>query len=308
MDEAVLETSGLSKVFGLVRAVDDVSLCVRRGDVYGFLGLNGAGKTTTMRMVLDLIRPTAGSVTLFGRDDAAGRRDARSRLGAMVEGPAFYPHLSGRQNLRTLGSLTAPITSSRVDDVLERVGLGDARRKKAGAYSLGMKQRLGIALAILSEPEFVVLDEPTNGLDPNGILEMRHLIRSLNQDDGVTFMISSHLLHEIELTCNRVGILERGRLILESTMDDVAAKTGGRYRLVVDRPDVAAPLVEARPGCRVIEVTDRDVVFEAVVHELPAIHAALHETELVVFTLSEERINLEEFFLNRAERTEGALT
>lgn len=310
-DETVLETRDLVKRFGAQVAVDHVSIGVRRGDIYGFLGLNGAGKTTTMKCLLGLLRPDAGSVSLFGRDDAAGRLDGLRDVGAMVEGPAFYGHLSGAGNLKLLGGLSARVEGARIETVLRQVGLWDARSKKARNYSLGMKQRLGIALALVSEPSLVILDEPTNGLDPNGILEMRRLIRRLNQDDGVTFVISSHLLHEIELVCNRVGILEEGRLIVEQDIDTMLQKLGGRFALRADPRDGARTALESFEGTTLVDGPE-DGALRFVIDDdsrLPSLHRHLAAASVDVRTLSEERVSLEEFFIKRsADRGAGTLT
>ncbi|MCB9833123.1 MAG: ABC transporter ATP-binding protein [Planctomycetes bacterium] len=305
--ETILRTEGLSKSFGSQQAVAGLDLEVRRGDVYGFLGLNGAGKTTSLRMVLGLLRPDGGRVELFGRSDPGGLLDARRRIGAMVEGPSFYGHLSGARNLKLLGSLSGRLGDERVREVLELVGLAEAGRKAARNYSLGMKQRLGIALALISNPELVVLDEPTNGLDPSGILEMRRLIQRLNRA-GTTFIISSHLLYEIEMVCNRIAILERGEKIYEGATADFGRREAARHELRAEPIERAAEIVRARGGRSLTTVEGR-LSFEGLEEAIPELVAELVGAGVRVSALVERRPSLEEFFLmSSAGKKEGRLS
>jgi ABC-type multidrug transport system ATPase subunit len=234
----VIRTDGLTKQFGRVTAVDAVDLDVREGDVYGFLGANGSGKTTTVRMLLGLVLATAGTIELLGEPMPAAARDVLPQVGALVEGPAAYPHLSGRANLALLDSAGVDgfrrTRDRRIEDALERVGLAQVDRRPVRAYSLGMRQRLGLAGALLRRPRLLVLDEPTNGLDPQGINEIRSLLLELN-GDGTTVFLSSHLLGEIEQMCTRVGVLDRGRLVLQDEMDALRGPTG---RTEVRTPDL----------------------------------------------------------------------
>jgi ABC-type multidrug transport system ATPase subunit len=200
--------------------VDRVSLTVRRGEVYGFLGPNGAGKTTTLRMLLGLIRPTSGTASVLGRPP--GDPESLARIGALVESPAFYPYLSGRDNLRVIARY-AGVPKTRIEAALEQVDLKDRARDKFSTYSLGMKQRLGVAATLLKDPELLILDEPTNGLDPAGMADMRDLIRSLGFGER-TVLLSSHLLGEVEQICDRVGVISGGRLIAESTVEELRGK------------------------------------------------------------------------------------
>jgi ABC-2 type transport system ATP-binding protein len=278
----MIRTDGLTKRFGSLTAVDDVSLDVRRGDIYGFLGANGSGKTTTVRMLLGLVLATSGTIELLGR---AMPRDARVVLrsvGALVEGPAAYGHLSGRTNLRLLDA-SGPAAGGarsrrrRVDAALEQVGLAGVGPRPVKAYSLGMRQRLGLAAALLREPELLVLDEPTNGLDPQGIREVRELLAGLHAA-GTTIFMSSHLLAEVEQLCTRVGVLDRGRLVLQEQLATLQAPTG---RTVVTTPDAASVValldgrVEDRSGERLVvrasdpaELNARLVAGGIRVHEL----------------------------------------
>jgi ABC-2 type transport system ATP-binding protein len=226
---AVIVTRGLAKQYGRLRAVDGIDLDVREGDVYGFLGANGSGKTTTVRMLLGLVLPTAGEIDLLGaRMPRAGRR-VLPRVGALIEGPAHYGHLSGRENLALLDAAgpggARRTRRRRIEEVLEQVGLAAVGRRPVKAYSLGMRQRLGLAGALLRRPELLVLDEPTNGLDPQGIVEVRDLLLDLHRG-GTTVFLSSHLLAEVEQLCSRVGVLDRGRLVLQDQLARLTAPTG----------------------------------------------------------------------------------
>ncbi|MBS4754618.1 ABC transporter ATP-binding protein [Nocardioides sp. zg-ZUI104] len=221
MNDLVVQTEDLTKRYGERVAVDRVSLTVERGEVYGFLGPNGAGKTTTLRMLLGLVRPTGGKARVFGQ--RAGTPGVIARVGALVEGPGFYPTLSGRDNLRVMARYRG-LTVNDVDAALERVDLTDRGSDRFKAYSLGMKQRLGVASALMGEPELIVLDEPTNGLDPAGMSDMRALIVDLARS-GHTVLLSSHLLGEVQEICDRVGVINRGRLLRESTVADLRGGT-----------------------------------------------------------------------------------
>lgn len=251
MTELAIESSGLTKRFGAQTAVDAVDLAVPRGAVFGFLGPNGSGKTTTIRMLLGLLRATGGDAHVLGKPMPASLDAVLPRVGALVEGPAFSPFLTGAQNLRRFDAAdrhSDPRTrATRVADALDRVGLGHAAAKKAHAYSLGMKQRLGLANALLMPRELLVLDEPTNGLDPQGTREVRALIRSLAAD-GTTVFVSSHLLAEVEQLCTHVGVMSGGRLIAQGTLEDFR-RGGARARVEVRTPDEqAARAVLARLG------------------------------------------------------------
>jgi ABC-2 type transport system ATP-binding protein len=276
---AVIATRALTKRYGSVLAVNGIDLDVQEGDVYGFLGANGSGKTTTVRMLLGLVLATSGDIEVLGRAMPRGAATVLPQVGTLVEGPASYSHLSGRANLELFDAMGAGRRGrrARVGEVLERVGLGVAGERRVKGYSLGMRQRLGLAAALLRSPRLLVLDEPTNGLDPQGIREMRELLLGLNAE-GTTIFLSSHLLAEVEQLCTRVGVLDRGRLVVQEQLSVLQAPTGrtvvvtpdgdtahrildGRvlaregHRLVVGSPDPAAVnrlLVEG--GVRVLEL------------------------------------------------------
>jgi len=238
--DMVINTRGLTKRFGPLTAVDSLDLQVRRGDVYGFLGANGSGKTTTVRMLLGLVLATSGQAEVLGQPVPRASRAVLPRVGALIEGPAAYGHLSGRQNLELLDASGPRAIGGgsgrrrRVDVVLEQVGLGAVGRRPVRHYSLGMRQRLGLAGALLREPELLVLDEPTNGLDPQGIREIRDLLLALHAG-GTTVFVSSHLLAEVEQIANRVGVLDRGRLVLQADLTTLQQPTG---RSVLNSPDI----------------------------------------------------------------------
>ncbi|MEW6636278.1 MAG: ATP-binding cassette domain-containing protein [Actinomycetota bacterium] len=246
----VLETRGLTKRYGSVTAVDGLDLTVRRGEVYGFLGPNGAGKSTTLKMLLGLIRPTAGSARVLGREP--GSPDGLKAVGALVESPAFYPYLSGRDNLRVMARY-AGTPRSRVDEVLRTVELSGRAKDRFKRYSLGMKQRLGVAAALLKDPELLILDEPTNGLDPKGMSDMRRLLKRLGRGER-TVLLSSHLLGEVEQICDRVGVIRRGRLIAEGTVAGLRERPGLLVRAEPLRE--AAELARRMAGVEEVEVAD----------------------------------------------------
>jgi ABC-type multidrug transport system ATPase subunit len=254
----MIRTHTLTKRFGAVSAVEAVDLDVRTGDIYGFLGANGSGKTTTLRMVLGLVLATSGTIEMFGEPMPRAARRVLPRVGSLVEGPAAYGHLSGRANLALLDASgpagSRRTRSRRVAQALEQVGLADVGRRPVRAYSLGMRQRLGLAAALLRTPELLVLDEPTNGLDPQGIREIRELLLGLHAA-GTTIFLSSHLLPEVEQMCSRVGVLDQGRLVVQADLHALRAPTG---RTTVETPDAAAAValldgrVERRDGQRLL--------------------------------------------------------
>jgi ABC-2 type transport system ATP-binding protein len=245
---AALVTRGLAKRYGQRVALDGLDLRVPTGVVYGFLGPNGAGKTTTMRILTGLIHPDAGSVEMLGRPFGRGDRRRLFAVGALIESPSFYPFLSGRENLRALAAAGAPVPKTRVDEVLTLVNLRDRAADKVSGYSLGMKQRLGIASALLSEPKLLLLDEPANGLDPAGIVGMRDTLKALAAE-GRTVLVSSHILSEVEQLADVVGIIARGKLVREGPIDSLLHEEGAvRVRVPPDEVPAAGPALEALAG------------------------------------------------------------
>ena len=302
MTDLVVETNGLTKKYGDRLAVDSVSMTVRRGEVYGFLGPNGAGKTTTLRMMLGLIRPTAGSASILGLP--AGGSDVTSKVGALIEGPGFFPYLSGRDNLRVLARYSG-LAESEVDAALKRVDLTDRGDDRFKSYSLGMKQRLGVAAALMGDPELIVLDEPTNGLDPAGMADMRALVVELARG-GQTVLLSSHLLAEVQEICDRVGVINDGLLLRESTVAELRGEATLRVRAT---PEDAALAVAMRvagddgvrrsahgleidlPASAAAELV-RDLVRAGVdVHEIAAAERTLEEVFFEMTTTELEKVS-----------------
>jgi ABC-2 type transport system ATP-binding protein len=290
-------TEKLTKRYGEHLAVDEVSLTVRRGEVYGFLGPNVAGKTTTLRMVLGLIRPTSGSATVLGKPPGV----ANASVGALVEGPGFYPYLSGRDNLRVLARYSGT-HAGRIDVVLDLVDLADRAGDRYGTYSLGMKQRLGMAAALLKDPRLLILDEPTNGLDPAGMADMRMLIRRLGAA-GCTVLLSSHLLGEVQQICDRVGVIAGGRLVAQST---VAELRGTADLWVAASPvDKAAQHARALLGPERVRQVDGGLRLSVDPDRAAWINAELVEAGIAVSELRLRERDLEQVFL---ELTTGGPT
>jgi ABC-2 type transport system ATP-binding protein len=298
--EPVLELAGLSKTYGrgekAVHAVRDVSLTVQPGEVYGFLGPNGAGKSTTIRMLLGLIAPSAGEARLFGRP-LASDPSVLQRVGSLVDGGNFYPFLSGRRNLEVLAR-TLGHSSERIDPLLEQVGLADAARRRVKGYSTGMRQRLGVAAALLNDPDIVILDEPANGLDAAGIQEMRSLIRGLAAGEGKTVFLSSHLLHEVQQVCDRVAIISNGQMIHESTIGDLLRQDQG-LRVEATPLDVAHAAAAARWACH---VEGEALIVQASKAEAPDLARRLIGAGAELFALTPVQRNLEEVFLAMTQK------
>jgi ABC-2 type transport system ATP-binding protein len=290
--DLAIETRGLSKRYGDgIVAVDGLELRVRRGEVYGFLGPNGAGKTTTLRMLLGLVQPSSGSAVVLG--EAPGTPEGLARVGALVEAPAFYPYLSGRDNLRVLAG-HARVEEERVDAVLDEVRLSERADDRAATYSLGMKQRLGVAAALLKDPELLILDEPTNGLDPAGMAEMRAFMHSLGQG-GRTLVLSSHLMGEVEQVSDRVGVIRDGALVAEGTVAELRGRAGLRLR--AEPLAEAASLVGALPGVEAVRSANGLIEVAADTALAPAINRALVEADIAVSELYAQQTSLEDVFL-----------
>ncbi|MBO4873215.1 MAG: ATP-binding cassette domain-containing protein [Lachnospiraceae bacterium] len=294
----VLQTYGLTKAFGSKLAVDHVDMTIEQGDIYGFIGKNGAGKTTLMRLVLSLALPTSGSYELFG---AAPTAQSRRRIGSLVETPGFYKNCSAQENLTRFAGLYGT-DLSEVKDVLGLIGLEGTGSKKAGKFSLGMKQRLGIGIALLNHPDFIVLDEPVNGLDPAGILEMRNLIQSLNRERGITFLISSHLLDELSKIATRFGIINNGKLVEEIRSEDLRNRDGNRTRFVVNDPQAAREALLPAAGAENITVRDHALLVQGQTGDVPRLNRLLVEAGIEVSSISHENSSLESFFMERIGR------
>jgi ABC-type multidrug transport system ATPase subunit len=294
MPDVILQTQSLTKRFRGRTAVDDLSLHVERGDIYGFLGPNGAGKSTTLRMLLGLIRPTAGTIEFptKGWDYV----HARSRIGAIIETPAFYENFSARRNLQLLASLSGGVLSKRVEEVLDIVGLKERAHDPVKVFSYGMRQRLRIAQALLPTPQLIILDEPTNGLDPQGIQQTRQLIRRLRDELKLTIMLSSHLLAEVEQLCNRVGIIHQGRLLYEGEPSALVAPTT-RFKMKVDQTAAAFQLLEKDSAITVSRNGAAYLHVDAHGEHISNVNALLVSHGIKVYELSPTQETLEEAFL-----------
>jgi ABC-2 type transport system ATP-binding protein len=300
-EPAPIEVRGLCKRYGELTAVDNVDLQVEAGDVFGYLGPNGAGKTTSLRMMLGLIRPRAGTVRLFGRDPQATVR-ALEGVAGFVEAPSFYPYLNGRTNLELLASLDGGDARQRIEEALETVGLAERAKDRVGNYSHGMRQRLGIAAALLRRPRLLLLDEPATGLDPAGMRDMRDLIRDLSRQ-GMTVLLSSHLLGEVEDLCNRVAIVQRGGVAYQGSLADLRRQAGGGYLLRSTDEERARRIAEAQPGIAEVRPgIEGGLTFSAEGEEaLGALTLALSEASALVLELSPRQASLEDLFFKLTE-------
>jgi ABC-2 type transport system ATP-binding protein len=297
----IVSTRRLTKTFGPRRAVDEVDLTVRRGEVYGFLGPNGAGKTTTLRMLLGLVRPSSGTALVHGM--APGDPRAVARTGSLIEGPGFYPYLSGRENLRVLARYRG-LSDREVDRVLGRVALTDRAGDRFKAYSLGMKQRLGVAAALLGDPDLLVLDEPTNGLDPAGMADMRALLVDVAAG-GQTVLLSSHLLAEVQEICDRVGIIDHGRLLVESTVAELRGATG--VRVTASPLDRALAVAMQVAGDDAVQVVEGELRLAAGPGLVPELARALVAADCDITDLRSEERSLEDVFFDLTRSTEPKL-
>jgi ABC-2 type transport system ATP-binding protein len=300
-DEALpVKARGLVKRYKEVLAVDHVDLNVRAGDVYGFLGPNGAGKTTTLRMALGLIGPTEGTVELFGRDPLREGARALDGVAGFVEAPRFYPYMTGRKNLEMLAALDGEGASERIEEVLEIVELAPRGKHKVGGYSHGMRQRLGIAAALLRRPRLLILDEPATGLDPAGMRDMRALIRRL-AGEGMTVLLSSHQLPEVQELCDRVAIVDRGKVVYEGALADLRRQGGAGYRLRTTDDTIALAVVRAQEGVTHATAGEHGLNFQADEHHVGSLSLALGQAGIGILALTPELATLEDLFFRLTE-------
>ena len=305
-DAPPIEVRGLVKRYGELVAVDDVDLTVEPGDVFGYLGPNGAGKTTSLRMMLGLIRPTAGTVRLFGRDPQESVA-ALEGVAGFVEAPSFYPYLNGRTNLELLAALDGDGARGRIEEALEIVGLSDRAKDRVGGYSHGMRQRLGLAAALLRRPKLLLLDEPATGLDPGGMRDMRNLIRDLS-GQGITVLLSSHLLAEVEELCNRVAIVQRGHVAYQGSLAELRRQAGASYRLRTTDDERARQVADAQAGIEEVEgAPGGGLTFRASEESAVAgLSLALAESGALALELSPRHATLEDLFFQLTEGKDGA--
>jgi ABC-2 type transport system ATP-binding protein len=297
----VIDTKGLSFHFGSQQVVKSLSLQVPEGSIYGFLGPNGAGKTTTIKMLLNLLQTDQGSIHIFGKELTSNRIEILSQIGSLIEQPAIYGHLSGKENLMNR-ALLLQVPESRVDEMLALVHLKDAANKKATKYSLGMKQRLGIALALLSDPKLLILDEPTNGLDPNGIIEIRELLIRLVSQYKKTVFVSSHLLAEIERMATHVGIIDRGELLFQGSIKDLEAISQPQVHVEVDNTVDVANFLK-KQGYAVNEISDDHLLVPFTSKEQMAeLNTLLVNNGYQVFSIHKIHKDLEKLFLDITQK------
>ncbi|MFA7191490.1 MAG: ABC transporter ATP-binding protein [Dehalococcoidales bacterium] len=293
--DLVVETKNLTKRFGKIIAVDELSIEVFRGEVFGFLGPNGSGKSTTMGMILGLIAPTSGSVSVFGLDVTRHLPDILSRTGALTESTGFYPYLSGYENLRYFARITGGISGSRIEEVLEMVDLKSRANDPFSNYSLGMKQRLGLASALLGDPEFIILDEPTNGLDPAGMKEIRELITLLGQQ-GKTVFLNSHLLHEVQQVCDRVAIIKKGRVITQGSVKELLNQTHV-LQVKTTQTDDAFNLLSGMDWLKNISRNEERILLEVEPEYAYKVSAVLAEKGIYLTEMKYRENTLEDLFL-----------
>jgi ABC-type multidrug transport system ATPase subunit len=302
--ETVLRTYDLTKRYGSRVAVNHLNLEIRRGEIVGFLGPNGAGKTTSIRMLLGLIAPTAGRVEVFGHDLATERASLLPRIGALVETPALYLHLTGRENLRAVGAVLGRVPRQRIEVVLEQVGLQTRQKDRVRTYSLGMKQRLGVGIALLNNPDLLILDEPANGLDPTGIVEMRDLLHRL-AGEGKTIFLSSHLLSEVQQICSRVAVINAGRLVADKTVAELT-RGQGEYAVQLERAKEALALLQQQPWGKNARLDGADVLITSAPQENGRdLYTFLAQAGFTPDSLAPATQNLEEVFFSLINAHEG---
>ena len=296
--EFILKTEGLTKIYSKTKVVNDVSICIRPGEIYGFVGKNGAGKTTFIRMVLGLVSPSGGVISCF---DGMPLNLARKRTGSLVESPAFYPNMTARENIRLFCRMIGE-DPAQADEILEKVGLADTGKKKAGNFSLGMKQRLGIGIALAGDPEFLILDEPVNGLDPTGIAEVRKLILELKNDHGKTIFISSHLISELEKIATRYGIIAKGRLVEEITAQELDEKCRNKTSIKADSPEKSAEIIKKLLSTENVEISDDGMLLVGEkIKNIGEVTNELFKNGITVNAISSSASTVEAYFIEKME-------
>jgi ABC-2 type transport system ATP-binding protein len=295
----VVKTCGLTKIFGRkgkgITAVDNLNLEIYDGEVFGFLGPNGSGKTTTIGILLGLINPSWGSIELFGQEMAGNSAPLLRRVGVVMDRPAFFPYLSGKNNLKYFAMSICDLDNKRIDDLMEMVELKNRANDKVREYSMGMKQRLAVALALLNDPELIILDEPTNGLDPSGIIEFRELIRTMNRQ-GKTIFLSSHLLHEVEQVCTHVALIDKGRILASGSVKELLGNRKS-IRLMVSDVEKAVVILQNNDWVKSVKKEGDSIIVEAPENKTAAINELLTGNGIHVFEMQKCENSLEDFFL-----------
>ncbi len=292
----ILNTKNLTKTYKKKNAVSNLNMSINKGDIYGFIGKNGAGKTTTIKMIVGLAAPTSGEITLF---ESKSLNQGRRKIGTVIEAPAFVPNLTARQNMLIQWKLLGNKNPAIIDEMLNLVGLDYVGKKKVKNFSLGMKQRLGIAMTLMGEPEFLVLDEPTNGLDPKGIVEVRELLQKLNEERGLTILISSHILSELAKLATRIGIIDDGVLLEEFSIDELDERCKSKLVVLVDDTEKAKDILAEQLNLKDYKVIDANTIeiYDKGV-DSGTINTTLAKNDVVVNSISTSHADLEEYFLN----------
>lgn len=301
--EIILSVKNLKKSIKGKPIIKGVSFDIREGEIFGFLGPNGSGKTTTIRMLVDLIRPTEGTITLCGKDVHKEHNKALVHVGSIVENPELYPYLTGWENLDHFAGMLLGVTAERIHEVVDIVGMGQRIHDQVKTYSLGMRQRLGIAQALLGRPKLLILDEPTNGLDPQGIKEMREFIRTL-ADEGLSLFISSHLLSEIQMMCDRVAIIRKGEVIAVGKVDELLEQPFSKVVWTVDPLAKAIKLFEQKSNMKMIACMDRSIEVEMSADNIPGVNQQLVQLDVLIYSIEIKKPTLEEMFLHLTEGEE----
>ncbi|MDU1007097.1 ABC transporter ATP-binding protein [Clostridium butyricum] len=294
----IMDTNALTKQYGTQVVVNKLNMNVKKGEIYALLGRNGAGKTTTLRMIMGLLKPTSGEVRIFGKKLNTNNSKVFQRIGALIEAPSFYENLTAQENLELIASLRGIHNENAINNSLILVGLESENKKKVEKFSLGMKQRLGIALALMHEPELIILDEPTNGLDPIGIQQIRVLIRDLCNQKNTTFLISSHILSEVEQLADRIGIIEKGNLLEETYMDDIRKYNRHYVKMAVSNAMQTIPILESKLGIFDFEIEDDNTlkIYE-IERDMAEVNRVLNNASIGVSEISMNKGNLEEYFI-----------
>jgi ABC-2 type transport system ATP-binding protein len=295
MTQIVLETKDLTKTFGARKAVDAVNITAYEGEVFGFVGPNGAGKTTTLGMALGLVRPTDGEVCVLGQRVTPNRVQALRDVGALLGAPAFVPYLSAWENVELVARLSPGVNKKRIHEVIELVGLTESARKKVSKFSTGMKQRVGLAMALVHRPRFIILDEPTNGLDPAGMREIRQLLRTL-AENGTSVLLSSHLLNEVQQVCDRIAVLHRGRVVAQGRVDELLNRQKPAVRLTVHDAEAAVRAFESLPGVENVQASGNSLLVLGVDSQAVMNHLLQHH--IIPTEITAQKTDLESVFMD----------
>lgn len=306
MQETILKTNNLGKKYLRTTAIKNINITLKKGDIYGFIGKNGAGKTTLLRLITSLIIPTSGSIELFGSKDKDNLISARKKIGSMIETPAFFPKMSARENLEYYRIQRNILDDGEIERVLKLVNLSDTGGKKFSQFSLGMKQRLGLALAIMGSPEFLVLDEPINGLDPTGMIEFREIIGKLNKESGITILISSHILSELAQIATKYGIIHEGKILKEFTKEELIRDTEGYVSMNVSNAKKAGAIIQKELKNEIFEVsTENEIRLFSSYEDSSKVIELLSSNGIKIFSSKKVRINLEDYFVSLLKENEN---